>query len=67
MSFYSTSGLDSLLKSSAVQNFAVLDGKINNVHEVINQQQKGAQIWKLFIIFALLMLLTEVMILRWWK
>jgi len=67
MSFYSTSDLDSLLKSSAVQNFAVLDGKINNVHEVINQQQKGAQIWKLFIIFALLMLLTEVMILRWWK
>jgi hypothetical protein len=67
MKFFSEQELDSLLKAGSLRNYAVLDGKINNVVEVINQQQKGAQIWKLFIIFALLLLLVEVAILRWWK
>jgi len=67
MKYFDKPMLDSLLKSSPVLNYTVLDGKVNSVKEVINQQQKGAQIWKLFIIFALLLLLTEVVILRWWK
>jgi len=67
MRFFSRQQLDTILKSSPVREYTVLNGKINNVREVINEQQKGAQIWKLFIIFALLMLLAEVMILRWWK
>lgn len=65
--FLNRQKLDSVLKNSSLKHYAVLDGIINNVREVINQQQKGAQFWKLFIIFAALLLLAEVMILRWWK
>ena len=67
MHFYGRQKLDSLLKNSPLKHYTVTDGKMNNVAEVINQQQKGAQFWKLFIIFAALLLLAEVVILRWWK
>ena len=67
MRFLNRQKLDSVLQNSPVKHYTVLDGKINNVREVINQQQKGAQFWKLFIIFAALLLLAEVVILRWWK
>ncbi len=67
MHFFNRQMLDSVLQNSPLKHYTVLDGKINNVREVINQQQKGAQFWKLFIIFAALLLLAEVMMLRWWK
>ncbi len=67
MRFLNRKMLDSVLSESPLKHYTVLDGKINNVREVINQQQKGARFWKLFIIFAALLLLTEVMMLRWWK
>ena len=67
MSFYSVSELDSLLKKSWIKNYTVKQGEINNIRKVINDEQKGSQVWKLFIIFALLMLLAEGLILRLWK
>lgn len=67
MRFYNSKKLDSLLNKSPIKHFTVLNGEINNVKEVINQQQKGTRFWKLFIIFAALLLLAEVLILRWWK
>ncbi len=65
--FYNSKMLDSVLQNSPLKNYTILNEKMNNVREVINQQQKGTQFWKLFIIFATLLLLTEVLILRWWK
>ena len=67
MRFFNRQMLDSVLPNSPLKHYTVLDGKINNVREVINQQQKGARFWKLFIIFAAWLLLAEVLILRWWK
>ncbi len=67
MHFFNRQKLDSVLQKGPLKHYTVLDGKMNNVREVINQQQKGAQFWKLFIIFAALLLLAEVLILRWWK
>jgi hypothetical protein len=67
MKFYNSAQLDSILKQSEIKNYMVSPGEINNLRKVINQEQKGSQIWKLFIIFALLMLLSEVLILRYWK
>jgi len=35
--------------------------------KVVKALQKENELWKLFIIFALLMLLAEVLMLRYWK
>jgi len=67
MSFYSIPQLDSLLQKSKIKHYVVEQGKINNIRKVINDERKGSQFWKLFIIFALLMLLAEVLILRLWR
>ncbi len=65
--FYSAETLDSLLRKSPVTNYKIEFGEINNIRKVINDERKGSQLWKLFIIFALLMLLAEALILRLWK
>ena len=67
MEFYSPEMIDSMLRKSQVTNYKVERGEINNIKKVINDERKGSQLWKLFIIFALLMLLTEALILRLWK
>jgi hypothetical protein len=67
MKFYNENELDSLLQKSRIKHFSVLAGEINNVAKVINLQTKGSQLWKLFIILALLLLLAESLVLRRWK
>ncbi len=67
MDFLSLSAMDSLLKNSPVKRYLVEKGEINNIAKVINDRQKGTQLWKLFIILALLILLAEVLVLRLWK
>ena len=65
--FYSKSELEDALSSSAVSNFVVLDPELTAPGDVVKALQKESELWKLFIIFALLFLLVEVLILRLWK
>ena len=67
MDFLSADDLDSLMRNSAVNNYIIEKGEINNIAKVINDKEKGSQLWKLFIILALFMLLAEGLILRFWK
>ena len=67
MEFISTDELVDLLKSSGIQNFKVIDTADSDGSDVAEALRKDREIWKLFIIFALLMLLVEVLLLRFWK
>ena len=67
MSFYEKDELYELLKDNNFNVLAMIDYeavKINNVAEVI---AKESVIWKIFIIIALISLLIEILILRFWK
>ncbi len=65
--FYDAAAIDSVLKNKGLPHYVVAQNSIKVIKEVINTPQKASRLWKLFIIFALLMLLTETMILRFWK
>ena len=67
MDFLNEKEMDSLLKRSGVRNYRIYSGEINNIRKVINLERKGSELWKLFIILALSMLLAEVLLLRFWK
>jgi hypothetical protein len=59
--------LETGFQNAGIINFQVLDTDQTSASEIIDTMQKESELWKLFIIFALLMLLAEVLILRLWK
>ncbi len=67
MIFYNRDELDSLLKTTNITHYKIADNTEKFLKEVINSPQKANRLWKLFIIFALFMLLIEILILRFWK
>jgi len=67
MVFFTKSQLETALHDSGLKHYQVLDATENNFSKVVNAVQKENELWKLFIIFALFMLLTETLILRFWK
>ncbi len=67
MDFLDSEELKDKISQSGLVNFDVLDVGNADMMEDIKTLQKENEFWKLFIIFALLMLLAEIMILRFWK
>jgi hypothetical protein len=67
MNFLSTEQLNQELKRTGIKYYQVLNSSDSSMSKVIKTIQKENDLWKLFIIFALLMLLTEILILRFWK
>ncbi len=65
--FYSAEEIKERLSSSGLISFEVLDSSDNTQSNVINSLQTASKLWMLFIIFALLMLLAEVLVLRFWR
>ncbi len=67
MEFYDIQQLDELCNKSKLKNASVLNVIDPNYKEVINALQKESDFWKLFIIFALSVILLEILVLRYWK
>ena len=67
MTFLSKPELLESIEGSGIKHFSVIDANQTNPADVVDAIQKDKEFWKLFIVFALLMLLVEVMILRFWK
>ncbi len=67
MNFYNRKALDSILKKREPLHYKVANDNKAVLKEIINTPHMTSRLWKLFIIFALLMLLTESLILRFWK
>lgn len=65
--YYSPDEIRQKLRSSGLLNFTVLNSSDNTQTNVINSLQTASRLWMLFVIFALLMLLFEVLLLRFWK
>jgi len=67
LEFYTADELIEQIESEALTHVKVLSTANPNYLELLNTVHKESRLWKLFIIFALLMLLSEILVLRFWK
>ena len=66
MKFNSSSHLDSLLQDKGLSNVDILDSE-KTLTADIQLLTQGKQLWKIFLILALIFLAIEVTLLRFWK
>jgi len=59
--------LEKRIKDSGLQDIRVISSTERSLSSVITELNKGFQLWKTFIILALVFLLGEVILLRFWK
>ena len=67
MSFYDKEELNKLLKDSGLNILSMVDDDEMNSDDMMAVIVKGSSIWKIFVIVALIALLIEILILRFWK
>ncbi len=67
MFFYNTNEIKKLLENSGyiVKSFVAQD--INLLKQEIKQESKGIQLWKWFVLLAIIMILAEMAVIRFWK
>jgi hypothetical protein len=59
--------LQDKIESAQLNNAQVVQNAERNFSEIFDEIQNGKQLWKWFILLALLFILTEVAIIRFWK
>ena len=67
MSFHDKDELAKLLKDNNLNILAMIDAEDINSENMMEMIVKDSSIWKIFIIIALISLLIEILILRFWK
>ena len=67
MSFYDKDDLNKLLKDNSLNILAMIDYDKINSDNMMETIVRDSSIWKVFIIIALVSLLIEILILRFWK
>ncbi len=67
MSFYGQDELAELLADRQLGFIQVVDAGDRPLDQVLHEMGLGNQLWRLFVALALLFLLIEVLLLRWWK
>jgi hypothetical protein len=66
MEFYKTGQIDSILRINNIKNVEILDATVSLTADIQSLMQ-GSQLWKIFLLGALLFLAIEVILLRFWK
>ena len=64
---YSPADLEAAIQNIGAQNIAVLRAETKTVKSVVRQWQQGIQLWRYALILALLLILVEVILLRFLK
>ncbi len=67
LTFYPAETIDSQLKDIGFEQFEIFKSDELKESDALDRVSKGAQLWKLFLIFALVFLLAESLVLRLWK
>jgi hypothetical protein len=65
--YYTPTELEERIEIANIEKAAVLDNISSNFAEVLQEIQKGKQLWKWCILLALFFILAEVLIARFWK
>ena len=67
LSCYSNNELKELIEEHALTSFSVLEGQQKEITESIEEFNQGKQLWRWFLMFALLFILAEVALIRLMK
>lgn len=67
LNYYTKDELEQMIADNQLESFSVLDIQTENVKKAITRLSKGVQLWIYFVLAALLFLLAEGLILRFWK
>jgi hypothetical protein len=65
--YFETDELQDKIDLAQLNNAQVVQNAERNFSEIFDEIQNGKQLWKWFILLALLFILTEVAIIRFWK
>ena len=64
---YTETELDSIIKTLNLTNFSILKGEISNFSERFETRNSGIELWRWFILAALLFLGMEILLIRFFK
>jgi hypothetical protein len=67
LSYYSGDDVLTLAKQSGLLRSNLIEGKSQTLSDTIEALDKGKQLWKVFLALALLFVVTEAAIIRFWK
>jgi hypothetical protein len=67
LNYLDESDLQEKIDATQLKNAQVVQNADRNFSEIFDEIQKGKQLWKWFLLFALLFLLAEALITRFWK
>ena len=65
--YYNNRELEDKFEILQLKNASLVGDVESNFSEIFDELQNGKQLWKLFIMLALLFILVEVLIARFWK
>ncbi|MEG1572300.1 MAG: BatA domain-containing protein [Bacteroidales bacterium] len=65
--FYTKEELKQRIHAQSMKNMSVLLAQSQNVKTQIEALNKGLELWKIFLIFALVFILSEIALIRLWK
>ena len=67
LQYFNNSELQEKIETAQLKNAQVVKNAENNFSEIFDEIQNGRQFWKLCILLALIFILTEVALIRFWK
>jgi len=67
LKYYSANIIEEEITKNKLKNIQIIDADTKVLAKKIEQINKGIQLWKYFIILALVLFLIEVLVLRFWK
>ncbi|MCK5731091.1 MAG: BatA domain-containing protein [Draconibacterium sp.] len=67
LQYYNNSELEDKFETLQLKNASLINDVESNFSEIFNDLQNGKQLWKIFVLLALLFIVVEVLIARFWK
>lgn len=67
LTYFDETELQDKINAAELKNARVVENNERNFSEIFDEIQNGKQLWKLFLLLALLFILTEVALTRFWK
>jgi hypothetical protein len=67
LNYFSNTELTELISKYNLTNMSLVDAKEDYLAPALEQISKGRQLWKLFILFTLFFLITEILLIKLWK
>jgi len=67
LDFYTNEEIKKQIKDNQLINFKLIESKNKQLGELIKEINRGIRLWKLFIFLALIFLLGEIFLIRFWK